>query len=271
MKKQLKNIILILFFILVLVLVVKLARKSVNDNDFKVKERKTPVAVEDKNYMLEGYPVEEVPLYESEMISSMKFFVNHDPLNLSSYFGQLSNYYNVVFKTQASQDDFIKYYRKLVTNELTEYSSNSQVSGTVGKYNITASHYGHEYGYLQVYLPREEYSSQNRFHAEYPQDIIEIDPNLIERENSYGLLNQNGGEVEHTRYFNFIESLPEEWEGNSPFEILYQQYIEKYKDKEAFSAIIEDKRLTWKDGEYSVVIIFEESHGRVYLNMRKPI
>jgi len=52
---------------------------------------------------------------------------------------------------------------------------------------------------------------------------------------------------------------------------LYNNYLDKYSNKEGLIANEEENRLKWKDGEYEITISFSSDHGRVYLMIRKPL
>lgn len=214
------------------------------------------VSKPEKQFLLEGYPLETVPLYEEKMISSSKFFVNVEP----------ANYYNIVFETTANQVDFLRYYKGMMSEVDEEMSSSERVEGKIGKYRVQVSHYGDNpknYGYLQVYLPVEEYQKDNPYYSAYPK-VIELEMLGEEQESSYGLLNQSGGEVEYTQYF-----LLPKTEGEQ--EALIKLFQEKYRDQVAYSYDEKTKTMKWKSGEYAVTVVFSTSHGRVYIMIRQPM
>ena len=66
-----------------------------------------------QTFLIEGYPIEKVPLYKQSKVSSNKIFVNTDPKNLSEFDENNFSYFNVVFYTDASQEEFFDYYKKL--------------------------------------------------------------------------------------------------------------------------------------------------------------
>jgi len=217
----------------------------------------------EKTFMLEGYPLQDVPLYKSMSVSSIKYFVNDDPASFADYFGKPVNYYNVVFETEANPEELLEYYRSLMTETNEEFVPEDQVQGRIGKYRVSASHYGNNpknYAYLQVYLPAEEYQEKNRYYQEYP-NVVEIQPNWVEHETSFGYLNQKGGEVEYTQYFAMPENIDQQ----------IKEFETKYQSSPEYSFNSETGDMTWKNGVWKINLSFSHDHGRVYLMMRKPM
>lgn len=212
--------------------------------------------------LLDGFPEDQIDLYKSTNIESIKFFVNDDPQNYESYFGSKYNYYNVVFETEASQSELLEYYQSKMDTVNEENYGSSSAEGKIGKYGVSASHYGEssKTAYLQVYLPQSEFSKTNPFFSNYPE-LVEIDPNWTEHESSYGKLDQLGGQIEYTQYFTVNKDDMDEY---------LQDYTEKYADKEGFKDA-GSGYLSWKDGEYSINLTFSKDHSRVYLMIRKSM
>lgn len=50
-------------------------------------------------FLIDGYPIDTVPLYKLSKVSSNKIFVNTDPKNLSEFDENNFAYFNVVFET----------------------------------------------------------------------------------------------------------------------------------------------------------------------------
>jgi len=225
------------------------------------------------DYLLDGYPEADVPLYKTREVSSSKYYINFDPKNISYFDDTNYTYYNVVFYTDASQSEFLSYYKELFDKEyVEEYANPEMVKGYVGKYRVTAAHYGSEdTGYVQVYLPNEEFTKDNKYFDSYP-DLFEEDSMLIEHENSYGLLNQVGGQTEYTRYFTVIDSGDRDKDGKDDvdeFAVLISKYENIYKDKSNYT--MEGEQMSWEDGGYKITVSFSKDHGRVYLNIRGGI
>lgn len=218
----------------------------------------------EKVFMLDDYPLEEVPFFESVSVSSIKFFVNDDPQNFNDYFGQPVNYYNVVFETEATPEELFAYYRSIMDEEHEDkFRPPTQIQGKIGKYKVSASHYGNNpqnYAYLQVYLPSEEYQPENPYYGDYPK-VVEIQSNWAEHENSYGLLNQKGGEVEYTQYFSMPENIDE----------IIAQYQEKYQDQPEYTFNPDTGAMSWKNDKNKIILTFSKDHNRIYLMIRQPM
>lgn len=273
MDKKTKRIIIVILILLLLIFIFyKLSSDNKNNLERGDNNEVSSENISEKEYILEGYPKESVPLYKNTRIESNIFFVNVD----GTYYGYFKdngeagiNYYNVVFETTASQEDFINYYRSLMSEVLEENSTDSQVYGMLAGYEVSIAHRGGDTAYLQVYLP--SFTQENPYSTDYPSDIVDIDQNLIEQENSYGKLNQVGGQVQYTKYFVLSDDYDEELDEEEPFSDLYDIYLEKYSDRENFSSDNEEKVLKWKDGEHEITLNFYEGHGRLYLTIRKPL
>ena len=225
------------------------------------------------DYLLDGYPEADVPLYKIRAVSSSKYYINFDPKNISYFDDTNYTYYNVVFYTDASQSEFLSYYKELFDKEyVEEYVNPEMVKGYVGKYRVTAAHYGSgDTGYVQVYLPNEEFTKDNKYFDSYP-DLFEEDSMLVEHENSYGLLNQAGGQTEYTRYFTVIDSGDRDKDGKDDvdeFAVLISKCENIYKDKLNYT--MEGEQMSWEDGGYKITVSFSKDHGRVYLNIRGAI
>jgi len=218
----------------------------------------------DQNFLLEGYPEEVVPLYKSVKVSSSKFFVNDDPQSFGGeYFGNPVNYYNVVFETEATPEEMLNYYRSLMSETNPDSVSDESVEGKIGKYKVEASHFGDDpanYGYLQVYLPAEEFQKTNRYFQNYP-NVVEIQESWPEHESSFGYLNQKGGEIEYWQFFPLTDDETERAN-------LIKTYQEKYQNETGYSYNEETGLMNFSKDGYSVNMTFSEDHGRIYLMMR---
>lgn len=217
-------------------------------------------------YLLEGYPLTDVPLYRVRSVSSSKFFVNRDPSRRADYFGSRIHYYNVVFETESDAPETLRYYTSLMTERNTQSVPADRAEGTIGRYKVSVSQYADapkKEIYLQVYLPEAEFSGENPYYGDYP-NIVEVDPSWLEYESSYGLLNQKGGEVEYTQYF----PLPEKEEDQ---DTLIREYREKLGSASGYSFDEKSGLMRWKTDPYSISLTFSKDHGRIYLMVRKPM
>jgi hypothetical protein len=263
MDKKTKRIIIVILILLLLIFIFyKLSSNNKNKLGNSTDNGVGNENMSENKYILEGYPQESVPLYKHTRIESNIFYVNVD----GTYYGYFKdngeagiNYYNVVFKTTANQEDFISYYKSLMSEVLEEYSTDSQVYGMLAGYEVSIAHRGGDTGYLQVYLP--SFNQENPYLTDYPSDMVDINTNLVEQENSYGKLNQLGGQIQYTKYFVLKEDYDKELDKEEPFSDLYDIYLEKYSDQENFSSDNEDKVLKWKDGEHEITLNFYEDHG----------
>jgi hypothetical protein len=197
---------------------------------------------------------------------------NWDPNNRSIFGDAEFSYYNVVLYTDASQSEFLDYYKGIFDEEIVdEFPMSDMVKGYVGKYRVTASHYDSDStGYIQVYFPKEEVSRENVYFDMYP-DLFEEDGLFVEHENSYGLLNQVGGQTEYTRYFTVSDSGDQDNDGKDDvdeFGVLISKYKVLYSGKEGYEFDESTGLMKWNEDEYGVVVSFSRDHGRIYLNMR---
>ncbi len=226
------------------------------------------------DFLLDGFPIDKVPLYKLNKVSSNKIFVNTDPKN-TSVFGQNNfAYYNLVFNSDASQEEFLNYYKDIFNSQITEEYENSEiVKGNIGEYKVSVSHYGDGTGYLQVYLPDYKNETIERYFLTFPE-ILKENSSIIEHEKSYGLLNQKGGEIEYTKYFTVIDSGDQNKDGKDDvdeFLILKTEFEKKYKDKTEYYSEEKTGTMKWQDGEFEVTLTLSKNHGRVYLMLRKML
>jgi hypothetical protein len=227
------------------------------------------------NYLLDGYPLEQVPLYKVSEVSSSKYIINFDPKN-TSYFDHTNfAYYNVVFYTDASQSEFLEYYKGIFDKEVVEeYPIPDMVKGEIGKYRVSAAHYGSDdTAYVQVYIPNNEFTKENMYFDTYP-NLFEEDDMFVEHENSYGLLNQVGGQTEYTKYFTVIDSGDMNDDGIDDvdeFGVLKAKYEDMYKGKTNYGYDEKNNLMSWDEDGYEVRVSFTRDHGRIYLNIRGSI
>ncbi|MFA5026027.1 MAG: hypothetical protein WC503_05980 [Candidatus Shapirobacteria bacterium] len=237
-----------------------------------------PLPINDKNeqsFLIDGFPIKEVPLYKLNKVSSNKIFVNTDPKNTSGFDETNFAYFNVVFYSDASQEEFLNYYKNLFDSQIKEeFASPDMVKGNIGQYKVSAAHYGSENtGYLQVHLPIHNDEGINKYFVNFP-DVFKINPNTIEHEKSYGLLNQKGGEIEYTKYFTVTNSGDKDNDGKDDvdeFLLLETEYQELYKQQPEYSYDEKTGTMKWRNGEYEITLAITRDHGRIYLMLRKKI
>ena len=226
-------------------------------------------------FLIEGFPIDKVPLYKLSKVSSNKIFVNTDPKNISGFEEKNFAYYNVVFYSDASQEEFLNYYKNLFESQIIEeFESPDMVKGIIGQYKVSAAHYGSgNTGYLQVHLSDYKDESLNKYFSEFP-DVLKINASLVEHEKSYGLLNQKGGEIEYTKYFTVIDSGDQNNDDRDDvdeFLLLEEEYKKQYKDKTAYVYDEKTGTMKWSDKEFEVTLVISRDHGRIYLMLRKGL
>lgn len=268
--KKLTIIIIAILSVVLLFFVLKNKTKSTDTS-----ETSSSPTIDKPTFIVDGYPIDKVPLFKLVKVSSNKIFVNTDPKNLSEFDENNFAYFNVVFETEANQDEFFDYYKKLFNNLIADDSENRQmVTGQIGEYKVSAAHYGSgNTGYIQVHLPKYNDEKIEKYFIDFPK-ILELNSNLIEHEKSYGLLNQKGGEVEYTKYFTVIDSGDQDKDGKDDideFLILEEEYQILYKDKPEYLFDQKTGKMSWKDGELESTLSISRDHGRIYLMLRKKI
>jgi hypothetical protein len=226
-------------------------------------------------FLLEGFPIEKVPLFKLKKVSSNKIFINTDPKNTSGFDETNYAYFNVVFESDASKEEFLDYYKNLFETEIVEeYQNPDMVKGKIGEYKVSAARYeGDNTGYIQVHLPNYNQESLNKYFVDFPK-IIEADEYLVEHEKSYGLLNQKGGETEYTKYFTVIDSGDKNNDGKNDvdeFMVIEENYKNQFKEKNDYSYDEKTGTMKWIDGEFESTLVISRSHGRIYLMLRKSM
>lgn len=250
----------------------KYAKVPTNNDNVENAQGSQPGDSQELSFLLDGYPIDEVPLYKVREVSSNKLIINWDPKNISIFDDKDFIYYNVVFYTDASQEELLDYYKGFFDEEIIdEYPMPDMVKGYIGKYRVTAAHYdSDDTAYIQVYLPSDEFTTENMYFTDYP-DIFADDPMFVENENSYGLLNQVGGQVEYTRYFTVIDSGDQDDDGEDDvdeFAVLKEKYEEINKDKADYQYDENNHMMIWEEDGYTVRVSFTRDHGRIYSNIR---
>lgn len=248
---------------------------STDENSESSSSSATSAEVSEFEYLLDDYPVNDVPLYKVTEVSSSKLYNNWDSRNISTFDDKDFSYHNVVFYTEASQSEFLDYYKSIFDQEIVEeFPIPDMVKGLIGKYRVTAAHYdSDETAYVQVYFPNDEFTKENNYFDTFPSLFIE-DTMFVEEENSYGLLNQVGGQTEYTKYFTVLDSGDENKDGIDDideFGILIEKYKGVYENKEDYQYNSESGLMSWIEDGYQVKASFSRDHGRIYLNIRGSI
>lgn len=272
--KNNKWIIIVIFILLSIVSAFALTKKPQTSNQTASQPLTTSKEAE-RTYLLEGYPLDKVPLYKLNKVSSNKIFKNTNPNNTSEFDVSNFAYFNVVFYSDASQEEFLNYYKNLFDSQITdEFEKPDMVKGNIGEYKVSAAHYGSDKtGYIQVHLPNYQDPSLDKYFIDFPK-ILELDSKLVEHEISYGLLNQKGGEVEFTKYYTVIDSGDQNNDGKDDideFLVLEEEYKTKFGQMPEYSYDEKSGAMKWKDGDYQISMSISRDHGRIYLMIRKKI
>ena len=228
----------------------------------------------DHRYLLDGFPVDIVPLYKAKKVTSNKIFVRTDKYGSSPFGDANYTYYNVVFDSDASQQDFWKYYSELLQVESINTWENvsDQIKWTVWNYKVTVSNY-ENVGYIKVFLTDYKSEDVEKFFLSMP-NIIDDTEMLIKREKTYWLLNQVWGQIEFSEYYDIVNSGDQDGDGKddiNELEVLKQQYQKQLWEEQNFLFDESTGRMTRKEWDVDFTMTVSSSHNRVYLMMRKPI
>ena len=212
----------------------------------------------DQNFLVDGYPLDTVPLHELKAIQSSSFYVNTEPED--GYSGNGRTYYNVVFRTAASQSELLDHYASLFDEVDADLSSETNLVGTIGDLDVAASHYGEgDSAYLQVYLPADQESTFDDAHFSGFPMTFEPTAGMDQREAAITLIDQLGGEVRHHVYYAITDPT------TATFTELEDHYEQRYGDATGFSFDRESGDMRWEEQGYEVVLNFTQDQGRVYL------
>jgi len=269
MKKKIWAILILSIIVCVIVVF------SLKNNAKGSEHIQTSTTTDKQTFLLDGFPIEKVPLYKMNKVSSNKIFVNTDPKNISTFDEHNFAYFNVVLYSDASQEEFLNYYKNIFDRQIVdEYENSGMVKGEIGPYRVSAAHYGSDNtGYIQVHLPEYTDESVQRYFLDFPE-ILEVNARLVEHEKSYGLLNQKGGEIEYTKYFTVIDSGDKNGDGKDDedeFSVLEKGYIEQFKGKPEYSYDEKNGLMKWNDGDFTSTVSISRDHGRIYLMLRKKM
>ena len=156
MKNKSKYLIYVLIGVVIIALIVISVKYFENDSSESKKESKENTVIDNQemDFLLDKYPIGQVPLYKMIKVSSSKLYNNWDLKNISVFDDKEFSYFNIVFYTQASQTEFLEYYKNLFDEEIVdEYPMPNMVKGNIDKYRVTAAHYdSDDTGYIQVYF-----------------------------------------------------------------------------------------------------------------------
>lgn len=135
-----------------------------------------------KGEVLDGYPIDIMPLYKEVKISDCSYQVRLDPNYIIG-----KDLYTVSYESEATIAEVAQYYKSLMTEVDEEYSTEDFVEGDIGSQHTFVSLHEEENGntYVSISLgaKQEDYAEVNPYFNDYPQEFIEeIKPSeLIEQ------------------------------------------------------------------------------------------
>jgi hypothetical protein len=226
---------------------------------------RTTAQASEASFLVDGYPADQVPLYQVKSVESSHFYVNADPNNTSIFGDTDVAYYNVVFRTSASASDLLAHYRALFDSPLKGGSETTSARGTIGDFKVSVSHYGSgDTAYLQVFLPQKRSLVDDPHFSDFPA-IFEPTDALVLHESGYGLLNQSGGQTHYSRYYTVKNPTA------AAFTALESQYRKLYSGKPDFSFDKGSDTMTWTDQGDEVRLNFAADQSRVFLQIFRPM
>lgn len=227
-----------------------------------------------QDFLIDQYPIENVPLYEMVKVESSKFFYNSDPANTSAFDEYPFSYFNIVYETTASRSDLFDYYRNVFDKEIKEEFSNPEtIKGIIDEYSVEIAQYDDDTVYMQVYVNKDKSDNLKKdLFSYFP--VVEIDKSYVKlNEKSYGLLNQKGGEVEYTHYYTVSDTGDangDKIDDIAEFTDIQTVIQEKYKNSTDFSFV--DNVFEWtSNNNEKYIVSLSPDHGRVYVQVRKSM
>ena len=208
-------------------------------------------------YLLDGYPEDAVPLYESLAVDTSHYSVRNDPQWVVME-GGLRNYYHVVYYSSASPEEIYAYYRGLMSEVDEVMSVEDILVGTIREYDIwlntSPGALDDTTVYLTVDLPRSGVTETNPFFADYPEGLVEVEPVFTRFEHKFEVNSTDDGRIVYLEYF----EMPIEEDEYFAF------YRERYGDREGFTAG-GDGLISWEDEGYSITLSRPVDHQRLYM------
>ena len=218
--------------------------------------------------LLEGFPEDVVPLYESDLIDTASYSVRNDP-QWAAVEGGLRNIHHTVFHTAAEPAAVLDHYLALMATTTDADPSDGLVEGTIGKYTVwvnTTVESDYTAVYLSVDLPRDEVTDVNPFFAEYPAELVEVPEEFVFFEEKYYEYLYRPTDMAFWRQFDVADRDDDDVPDLS-LEEVYAYYQERYGDRPEFTVDPDARRITWVDGTYAVTFAFYEGGGRGVLEI----
>ena len=197
--------------------------------------------------LLEGYPEDVLPLYESTGITGCGFTYRDDP---NFVIGK--DLFTVSYTSDVTLEEISEYYQSLLTYT-DEYSEEDFLQGDIGDHHVLISindAYDDDFRHvdMSIGLAEDEYVDENPFFADLPGDLVEISGMIRLQEASYLTSIYSADQI---RYLTVYETdLSEE-----DFVAFYQ---ENYGEIPGFAESRDDYGLTyaWEDRGYACHVTY---------------
>lgn len=224
-----------------------------------------PAEGEEVLAQLEGYPEDIAPLYEVKLLDT----VYYSSVNDTTRGEGRRNYYHSVWEANVGWEQVRDHYRELCDTVVEDESSDEVVVGFIGDYEIwlnTGFHNDKNMAYLSVYLPEADVVDENKFYADFPADMVELPAELSVYDEKY----YNTLVREYDTYFE-SQLRVRDANGDQKPDIngagVMDFYEAKYKDAEEFAIDRATNTVSWKDGAYKVLVVYQDEYGTGVLSV----
>ncbi|TDB39025.1 MAG: hypothetical protein D9V44_04995 [Actinobacteria bacterium] len=218
--------------------------------------------------LLDGFPEDAVPLYKPDLLDTASYSVRNDP-QYAAVEGGLRNIHHVVYQTSTPTAEVLEHYLGLMSATTDDDASDGAIEGTIGKYTVwvnTTEESSYNAVYMSVDLPKAEVTKTNPFYADYPADLVEVPGEFVFFEDKYYEYINRGTDMAYWRQFDIADRDTTKGPDLS-LDDVYAYYQERYGDKPEFAINRDVRQMTWKDGNYSIVMAFYEGGGRGVLEI----
>lgn len=214
-----------------------------------------------EGYLLEGYPEDVVPLYESLAIDTCYYSVRNDP-QWRAVEGGLRNFYHVVYLTDKTDKEVLEHYRGLMSDINPDVTSDTTIEGMIDGYKvwINTTVDDETTVYMSVDLNQKTATENNPFYTDYPQGIASLEPKFKRFEHKYQVGSNGEGEIRYEEYYETPISAKK-----------FDEYCrDTFGAKDSFTA--EGNGLyKWIEGDYRVTMAYAADHKRTYVTIAKDM
>jgi hypothetical protein len=213
--------------------------------------------------LLDGYPEDVVPLYESDLLDTALYSVRNDP-QWFAVDGGLRNFHHIVYQTDAQMADVLAYYRGLMDTVDEDFTFGDQIEGVIGKYKVfvnTTDQSSYKAVYVTVDLPKAEVTETNPFYADYPEGLVETPACFTFFEEIYYRTLYRQTDMSYARHFDVLD-LDDDEKADLDAEGIYTFYEERYGEKDGFAIDREARTVSWSDGKYAVTLALMSGYDR---------